>query len=391
MASADTSSSQLRYLKEASWGVTPAIPMNNMRITGESLIHNKETVSSQEIRSDRQIPDVVEVAASNSGGVNFEVSYAAYDDFFEGIMGASWGAQVLSDDISATFVAAGPTIAGTGIHTSRVVGDIIRVSGTANNDGFYELVTVATDLLTVATAVVDEAAVTCDIDSIKLSMGTTAGMFEIEKEFSDLGAVDGKFLNHLGLVPNVLTLSFTTKRILTGTMSFLGRSVASSSTTAGTGAAIAAPTNDVMNATAGIGRISENGAILTTALLGLELTLNANLQLKPQLGNRYPYEIGLGSLLVTGNVDAYYENATLYNKSINHDATDLWWAIHDNPTSPELGNTYVFAIKRMRFTAGGPQSGAINQAVRQRLDFQGILEATSGTTMEIFKYAAATP
>lgn len=78
-------------VREAAFGVTPTSPaMKNLRVTNSTLQPNIETVVSQELRTDRQIPDQTLVAVKASGDINFELSFAALDDFFEEVFQGVW-------------------------------------------------------------------------------------------------------------------------------------------------------------------------------------------------------------------------------------------------------------------------------------------------------------
>lgn len=55
-----------------------------VRMTGESLVHSKQTVVSNVIRTDRMRDTISEVAASAEGDINFELVYRDLDIFFEG-------------------------------------------------------------------------------------------------------------------------------------------------------------------------------------------------------------------------------------------------------------------------------------------------------------------
>jgi hypothetical protein len=80
----DSNLSTLAGVAESAWGQTPASPsLRKLRITGESIVHDKVTVVSEEIRDDRQISDMPEVGAEASGSIDFELSYEAFKEFFE--------------------------------------------------------------------------------------------------------------------------------------------------------------------------------------------------------------------------------------------------------------------------------------------------------------------
>lgn len=80
----DANIATLAAIRETTWGTTPGTPsLRRMRLTGEALMHEKDTVESEEIRDDRMNADLVEVGSQASGSVNFELSYEAFKTFFE--------------------------------------------------------------------------------------------------------------------------------------------------------------------------------------------------------------------------------------------------------------------------------------------------------------------
>ena len=94
----DTNRVSLYVLEETTWGTTPAAgAFEELRYTGESLVYNVETASSTQIRSDRNVSDVVRTQASTSGDVQFELSYGSMDTLLEGLMMADWASDVLKN------------------------------------------------------------------------------------------------------------------------------------------------------------------------------------------------------------------------------------------------------------------------------------------------------
>ena len=89
--SAEANRTQLRYIKEAVWGVTPANgKTTEARITDSSLTRTKNTQTSKEIRSDRMVPSIAEVGSSAGGTTDFEFSAGSMDLFFEGFLLGAW-------------------------------------------------------------------------------------------------------------------------------------------------------------------------------------------------------------------------------------------------------------------------------------------------------------
>lgn len=79
------------YIPETVWGTTPTSgTVRIARITSSSIVASKETEQSNEIRSDRMVPSIIEVAASTSGDVEGELSAGTYDDFFQQFLLGAW-------------------------------------------------------------------------------------------------------------------------------------------------------------------------------------------------------------------------------------------------------------------------------------------------------------
>lgn len=85
----------LRLVKEATFGITPATPaLKTLRYTGESINFNQSKITSNEIRSDRNVADLIAVSADVSGDISVELSIAAFDDLIEGAFASTFPAPV---------------------------------------------------------------------------------------------------------------------------------------------------------------------------------------------------------------------------------------------------------------------------------------------------------
>lgn len=77
---------------EQTYGVTPTDPaFDTVRITGTTLGLSKDSLQSEEIRSDRQIADFRLGANQVGGDVNFELSYGTFDPFLvAALLSSDW-------------------------------------------------------------------------------------------------------------------------------------------------------------------------------------------------------------------------------------------------------------------------------------------------------------
>lgn len=84
---ADGSRHSLYAIEETERGATPTDPtFSTVRITGTTLGLTKESLQSNEIRSDRQIADFRLGANQVGGDINFELSYETFDNFLKGVL-----------------------------------------------------------------------------------------------------------------------------------------------------------------------------------------------------------------------------------------------------------------------------------------------------------------
>lgn len=90
-----TNRTALRYVKETTFGETPATPLlSSVRYTGESINFNQSSIVSQEIRPDRNTPDLTRVDAEVAGDINFEWSFESFDALLAAALCSSFSTPV---------------------------------------------------------------------------------------------------------------------------------------------------------------------------------------------------------------------------------------------------------------------------------------------------------
>lgn len=97
----DSSSVGLAYVAETVWGTTPASALKTLRYTSEDLVENIETKTSDEIRADRMVSDLMRVGFGAGGGFGFELSMETYDDFLAAALCGAWTTDVLKNGLLA--------------------------------------------------------------------------------------------------------------------------------------------------------------------------------------------------------------------------------------------------------------------------------------------------
>lgn len=395
MAIADTNRVKFRYLEESAWNTTPASAMSEFRLTGESLNYNIANTTSEEIRSDRQVTDLVQTSASVDGDLNWELSYGAQDDLFEGMLLSDWvgvgggstetitsgeSASNLDFDLDST----GNTITfGSSVTHAVVAGQWIELTGSAADDGFHLVTAVSGQELTVESIATTETLDETDAATVtgaRLRNGTTEKSYTLEKEFNDIT----QLLSYTGCEVNQGTMNFATGSIVNGTFSVIGGGSAIGTSTVGTGSPNAAPTNEVMNAVSNIGSLREGGTEVTSAYLNeISFTINNNLRGQEAVANLGFVGIGTGRCDVTGSFTAYFEDQTLYNKYLNGTRTSLDIRIAD-----ASGNAYVISMPEIEYDSGTVVAEGGNADVMVSLSFTAIRDVTYDNTIQICRFAA---
>jgi hypothetical protein len=369
--------------------------MTCLRNTGNTLKPGKEVVESAEIRSDRMVPGIYEVFQGGGGGVNFELSHLSLHDFFSLALFCNWlTSTVTCAGTELTFATPANTITHSGspaFTTKYVVGQHIRVTGTTagTNDGDYTITNVAAAVLTVAESVTGQVGTPGIIrGSIIRNGSVTAGSLLplvdaksviLEDHFDDIE----QFLAYRGSMLDTLALELNAKQIAKGSMSFVAAGGQRAAVTLGTGAHVAAPTNEVFNCSANVGSLTEGGSALATALQAIRLNLNNKIQARPALGSATAVSLRKGTIGLGGNIDAYFEDGTLFDKFKNHTASSLSVKLTD-----EDGNSLWLTVPAIRYTGEDVAPQAKDQDVMEKLEFMAARDTTTDCMIQIEELAA---
>lgn len=136
ISAAESNRVALRYIEEDPdcWAVTPTSgSTRELRITASSLTANKETKISEEIRADRMVSNIIEVAASSGGDIDFEFSAGSFDDFFQAFLGGTWTKPMTFDKFAGTVVSFTDTdeltVSGGDYTDYFIVGRVVKTEG----------------------------------------------------------------------------------------------------------------------------------------------------------------------------------------------------------------------------------------------------------------------
>lgn len=401
----DSSSTQLYYRPEGTWGedptvASPLLPLRELRFTNESLNFSAQTAVSEEIRSDRQVSDIIRTGVETGGDVGVELSFGAFDDLFEGALYNDWTTE--ADSALAQSPTPGPfTVAGSPEGTQITsgspdtfflnglsVGAFIRVAGSGaspTNDGFYRVT--ANDgagTIDVSPALPAIGADTFSIEESHLRNGVTLKSFLVEKAFTDVS----EFFTYTGMRVGTAQINIAPGAILTGQFGFSGEG----STVQGTSIidgllspqSVPVAANDVFNAVDNVGNIliddvSDPDVCFTEVSFNIE----NNLRFQPCIGQLESSGIGVGRTQITGTVAAYFVNRSFYEKYLNFEDTALSFT-----TTDSAGNTYLFDFPSFKFTNGEVVASGNDQDVLVTMEFTARRDPILGFTVGINRFGA---
>jgi hypothetical protein len=336
MSLATSNRSQLRFIKETVFGTTPvAGNPNNLRMTGESLSFAINTDTSKEIRSDRQVTDLIPMIEA--------IMQSTYTVF--GVNGVG-----VAIPTSATFAAgaltAGAATSGASIFTSLVMGQWVKISGSsipAQNIWAQVSLTVpptATVLTfqgTPFTAATGAGGAAVTVSASRISNGTTLNSYTIERAVMD--ATVAQFFAYRGMCASKLSLKFAAGSVVGGSFGFMGKdAIRQDTTTTLPGSPIASKTLDVMNAVV----------------------------------------VGTGTLQVSGTMEVYLADGAMWDKFRNNTSSALSLRATDG-----AGNGYVITLPKIKYGDAKINAGSIDQDLMLSMPFTAIMDPVSSKTIII--------
>lgn len=391
----DTNRVQMAYVKEVTYGTTPSSALQLMRMAGETLGQDTQTVASSEIRSDRQIPNIIRVGADAKGDFDLELSAAAHDEFLlAALQSAGWSSAV-DNTIANLTVTAGVgsyTItrgAGDFVADGYAVNQWVRISGFVNarNNGYGKISVLTTTVMTItgnyntaagnANGVNEVLAAGGNINmGAQAVNGTTLNSYSFERKYTDLS---NEFAAITGCCVNTAGLSINAGQIIKLALGMMGQKEASAAATIGNGSYTAAPTNDVVSATNDVFMVLENLGKFDVTQVGVNV--NNNLRSRTQVASLNPISIGSGTCTVTGNVQAYFTSQSIINKCLDFTSTSLAIIIRD-----AANNAYLIELPEIKITNAKRNAQAQNQDVMADLTLAAFRDPTEGITIRIVKW-----
>lgn len=392
----DSNRTALHFKEETTWGTAASGTYQTLRFTSESFAYNITNVTSTEIRNDRQITDLIQTDADVTGGFNFEFSYSTFGDLLEGALWSDWSTQLAISALGIGIDVGGTLTAGTGATDDSAnfslvtVGQWIELRGSSNatNNGYYQ-VTAKADYETLTIAPVPDGTVASGTDTITIAgsylrNGTTEHSYTFIREHGGLGSPSTQYFTFLGAVCNSFSLSVQSGSILTGSFDFIGKNASLSSLSTDAAGAAGVTTTSVLNAVVNVAEVREAGSDVADCLVqGLDISVANNVRGLKSIANLGNCDIGVGKCDITGTLNAFFKDNSLYDKYLAGIASSISFKVEDT-----VGNAYIFDMARIEFESDAVNSGGQDQDVMEAVGFRAYRDPTYGYTLQVCKFDA---
>lgn len=377
----DSSSVELRYLEEVTWGVTPAVAMQILRFTTENFETLKNAIESDEVVSDAQVADLIAAGYSSQATLGGELSFGTYDDFISAaIRTTTFGAETTITASTLSMTATTLADSGSGLG-SFVAGQFIKVTGftqnSGENNGIYLVTTATAAALTLypAPAATESAGDSVTAAGAVISNGTSSRSFGFEREHTDLTNIMESWP---GCRIGSMDLSWDAADKVAISFGILGKKGVPATATIGTGAATAATTTQVMNSSGHLQWVGEGSTLAAIQVISASLSVATGARVQPISASEDPFGIGLGRVRVTGNVTMYFANQTHQTAFLNDSERSLAFAYYD-----ANGKAYGVYLPRVKYSKAANPTPGNDDDVELELAFTALKDATLGKTIMV--------
>ena len=367
------------------------------RVTGNFNL-NKETYSSEEIRTDYQMQDFRHGVRSVEGSLNGELSPRSYTDFFAAALARNFTVGVSATGVSLTIatISGGYTLTrstGSYLTTGFKIGDVVRLTGAGLNAANVSknlLITNVTALV-MNVIVLNNSTLIAEgpIASVTLAVvgsktfapliGHTSDSFTFEEWYNDISQSEvfsGNKVSSIGV-------SLPATGLATIDLSFTGQDLKQTGTSQYFVSPSAQGSDGIFAAV--------NGALLVDGtvvalLTGVNVNITRNLSMEPVVGSNFHPEIFDGRILVDGEFTAFFTGGGFRDIFNNETETSLVVAL----TTSNLKDADFMTIVLPRIKLGSDTKNDGEQGIVSTHSFQalrnnagGANTATEATTLSI--------
>ena len=377
----------LAFVEETTFGKVPSGPPTLQEVTfvSEDLDFQEETQESRKIRADRQVAGAGRTSISAVGSITTELTYSEYDEFIAAaLQAAAWSAEVDNNYADADFQSLDNSVnsaTGDFVTGGYLPNQWVRVKGTTLNDGFYKIVSVATNKMVLTGQVMLDETIAADLkQGEQIVNGSDFRHFSIEKHFTDITTPTPFFEVFLGMAVDSLRLTANTDDFIELQTQFLGQSMESNTATVGDGSNTAPPTNRSINPVSNVLGVFDGGVAIDVTDLTFEITNSLRgRRFIGFLGNK---SVGSGKFRVEGSFTTLTSKGTV-DRFLNETHAHFALVLEDSD-----GNGYVFEIPEIRFTAAPTNATGEDTDVVTEASFLAQVDPTESKTLRVARFAA---
>lgn len=383
---ANGSRHSLYAVKESVYGTTPNNPaLDLVRITGTTLGLSKDSLQSEEIRSDRQIADFRLGANQVGGDINFELSYGSFDQFLQAVLlSADWASPATTGTTTISATATGYSRAsGSFLTDGFAVGQTVTASGFVGSGFNGKSIVTAVTALTMATTPLSgthgvEAGNGNEliIASQAVKAAATRSSFSFIRHFADIATLDNPYYIYRGVELNSIQLSISANSMITGTFSVIGQSQETAQDLTGLGTPTYNPASTTSPLDSFTGTLDEGGTAVAV-ITEISMTLQNGIEPRFVVGSKNSIYPSVGRSNLTGQATAYFEDSTLVNKFLNETESSLVFSLPDG-----AGNVQRYRIPRIKYTGGQPDVSG-EGPITLSMPFQALLDSSEATNILI--------
>lgn len=378
---------QLRYKVESAWGTAPgATGAQLLRRVTSDLSLAKQSYESNEINSHYQRVDFRHGVRSVEGSIQGELSAGTWKDFIAAAVRKAYATVTAISSLSLTVAGSGPTYtitraSGSWLTDGIKAGQVGRITaGAVNaanlNKNLWVLSLTATVLTVMplnGVALVAEgpiASCTYTIPGKTTYAPLTAHTdlsFAFEHWHSDVSLSE----LFLGCKISQLDLNLPPTGMATIGLQLMGKDVTTAGAqyfttpTAETETGVLAAVNGLLAA--------QGGAV--ALVTGLSLNINGNMSAEPVVGSNTYADITEGRILVSGQLTALFQDATIRDYFLNETEVSLMAALSAAPSA--AADFLALALPRVKF--GGASKDDGDKALIQTLPFTALLNVAGGS------------
>lgn len=390
MPIASSINKSIRYKVEATFGTAPGTSgAQLLRRVDSSLDLSKDTYQSNEIRTDYQIADFRHGMRKVGGNIKGELSPKTYADFMAAALRRDFAAITAITGVSVTIAGSGPTWtvtrgAGDYIAGGLKVGHVVRLSvGTLNAANINKnllITALTTTVMTVmplnGVALVAEGPIaSTTVTAVgKVTFTPTTGhtdkSYSIEHWYNDIAQSE----LFTGCKVGSIDLNLPPSGMATIDMSLIGQGL-----TTGTAQYYTSPTAlTTTGVTAAVnGVLLVNGAAVAI-VTGLSIKIDTgNQAMDGVVGSNVIPGIAAGSIKVTGQFSAYFQDATMRDYFINETAISLVAAFScDNTATSDF---IAFTLPNLK--VGSATKRDSDKGIVASYDFTALFNSAGGAAV----------